>query len=114
MQPRNPHGIGGFKKGDPARNPGGLTVEEREARDILRKALAAPKFRDAWQEAYFAAIEERNPVILKDYADRVLGKAKEMVEVEWPPEGVAVLTGVKPEVLTSLIDYLQGVKKESK
>lgn len=113
MQPRNPHGIGGFKKGDPARNPGGLTVEEREARDILRKALAAPKFRDAWQDAYFAAIEERNPVILKDYADRVLGKAKEMVEVSGP-EGTPVLTGVKPEVLTSLIDYLQSAKKESK
>jgi hypothetical protein len=62
-------------------NPGGLTALEREARDAIRQALAEPEMRQIGLSAYKHLLEEGNPLIVKDFVDRVAGKVKERVEV---------------------------------
>ncbi len=69
-----------FKKGT-TNNPGGLTAEEREARDAVRKALAEPGMRATGLAAYRRLLEADNPVIVKDFMDRLAGKVKEHVEL---------------------------------
>ena len=71
--------------GSGALNPGGLTEDERAARDAVRKLFAAvgPEgFRDAGVTAYRELLTEKNPVIVKDFMDRLLGKARERVSLE--------------------------------
>ena len=76
----NPTGKGGFQKGSSG-NEGGLTPEEREARDWVRKQLAAVETRAAGMAAYRALLDDKNPLIVKDFMDRVVGKVKEHVEI---------------------------------
>lgn len=70
-----------FKAGNRA-NPGGLTVEEREARDAMRKALAEPERRAKGLAAYDKLLDEGNPLIVKDFMDRTAGKVTDRIEVE--------------------------------
>jgi hypothetical protein len=76
-----------FQKGASG-NPGGLTSEERQARDALRKWLAAETLEEG-KAAYRQALLDGNPAIIKDWADRLLGKVKERVALE-DGEGNAV------------------------
>jgi hypothetical protein len=62
-----------------ALNPGGLTKEQREARDLMNAALFDEPTRKAWKAGYLQALAEANPIILKDYADRTLGKPTERI-----------------------------------
>jgi hypothetical protein len=62
-------------------NPGGLSSEHREVAEKLSSALRKADFQKAWKVAYLALLKDANPVIVKDYADRLMGKAKELVEV---------------------------------
>lgn len=79
-----PHGkrFGEGQKG----NPGGLTADERAARDALRQALASDDMRELGLKAYRQLLQEGNPVIVKDFMDRVAGKAVERVQLEEPTE----------------------------
>lgn len=71
---------GPIQKGE-TRNPGGMSKEQRAARDLFNRDLSHPTRYRKFLEAYDAQIEAGNPVILKDYADRVGGKVKELIEV---------------------------------
>ncbi len=68
-----------FKAGQSG-NPGGLTKAERAARDALRKALSAPATLRLGIAAYKKLLLEANPLIVKDFMDRVAGKPVTPVE----------------------------------
>jgi hypothetical protein len=61
-------------------NPGGLTKEERSARDVLRKALSEPATLKLGLDAYKQLLLDCNPIIVKDFMDRVAGKPTQPVE----------------------------------
>ena len=73
-----------FQKGQSG-NPGGLTSEERQARDALRLWLAKDTVAIG-KVAYLQALEDGNPAIIKDWADRMFGKVKEHVELSGDAE----------------------------
>ncbi len=73
-----------FEKGKSG-NPGGLTAQEREARDAMRLALSDPAMRARGLAAYGRLLDADNPVIAKDFMDRVAGKVKEHVELSGDP-----------------------------
>lgn len=68
-----------FKKGNSG-NPGGITAEERQKRDALRLWLTE-ETPEKGKAAYLKALEDGNPAIIKDWADRMFGKVKEHVEL---------------------------------
>lgn len=70
-----------FAKGTSG-NPGGLTTEERAARDAMRQALAEPGIRKKGLAAYKRLLDADNPLIVRDFMDRIAGKVKERVSVE--------------------------------
>ena len=92
-----------------ALNAGGMTSAAREARDAMGLWLCAEPQVETGKAAYLSLLQEGNPVIVKDFMDRVAGKVKEHVEVsgdgvapEWLKDltGAAVLAiarGEKPE-----------------
>lgn len=78
-----------------ALNAGGLSKEARLVRDGVRDWLAGGPMVEKFKEAYAALLDERNPVIVKDAADRLMGKVKETVEhkgEDGAPFALAVLT----------------------
>lgn len=74
-------------------NPGGMTVEVRQARDLVRKALANPELVEIWLVAYRQKLMEGDVTILKDFADRVAGKPKEHVELTVDADSAVNLLG---------------------
>ena len=90
---------GKLKSGTP--NPGGLTKEQRAARDALNRWLCEEPQLVRGKEAYLRLLDEGNPVIVKDFMDRVAGKAKEHVEVSGG-EGVAGITVLTREELLAV------------
>lgn len=81
-----------WRAGDPSPNPSGVTKADKAARDLLRAALHSETYRDAWKKSYLRQLEEGNPLILKDYADRVGGKAVDRVEVTAVERPLAPMT----------------------
>lgn len=81
----NPEGKGGFQKGhDARRNAGGMTKEQREARDKLRSALAGDA--DEVHAALMQLVKERNqPAVI--YAHQVL-HGKEPLAVDMEHSGI--------------------------
>ncbi len=86
------------------RNDGGLTALEREARDAVRQALSGP-LRAVGMAAYERLLMADNPVIVKDFMDRLAGKVKERVEVSQDPDAP-----VNPLAQLSL-EYLEAVAR---
>lgn len=90
-----------FPKGNKA-NPGGMTKDQREARDALRQ-FCSVDLMDIGKAAYRSLLETGNPVIVKDWMDRVAGKVKEVadgIEGEEPisaGEALAILRWVREE-----------------
>ena len=68
-------------KGSGAINGGGLTEVQRAARDVLGMWLCEEPQIECGKESYLRLLREGNPVIVKDYMDRVAGKVKEHLEV---------------------------------
>lgn len=85
MSNPNPSAKGRIKPGE-NRNPGGMTKEQRAARDLLNADLRSPTMYAAWKLNYLAALTDGNALILKDYADRVGGKVKEHIELSEDPD----------------------------
>jgi hypothetical protein len=80
---------GKLKSGTP--NPGGLTSEQRQARDALNRWLCDDPQIEAGKAAYLQLLRgddenPPNPVIVKDFMDRVAGKVKEHVELSGDAE----------------------------
>lgn len=78
--------LGQVVKGSGAINPGGFVEGERIARDLLRQALSAPEMLTAWKLGYLNQLIAENPIILKDFADRIGGKPKERIELSEDPD----------------------------
>ena len=82
--------------GSGAINGGGLSPEQRRARDALNQWLCDEPQVEKGKAAYLHLLDEGNPVIVKDFMDRVAGKVKEHVEVsgdsERPLAGLAAET----------------------
>lgn len=72
---------GRIKPGE-TRNPGGMTLEARAARDAMLKALAEPSRAKRGLAAYDRLLEADNPLIVKDFMDRLAGKVKEHLALE--------------------------------
>lgn len=90
-------------------NPGGKSSEDRAAADAIRNMLAAPTFLEAWREGYLNQLVAENPIILKDYADRVAGKAKERVELTGKDgKDLNPLTDISTEELRAWIASKRG------
>ncbi len=84
-------------------NPGGFTAEERKARDAIRLWLVSDML-ETGKTAYAACLADKNPVIVKDFMDRVAGKVKEhvsMTDSEGNP--IAALNGA---TLAQLLELL--------
>lgn len=96
-----------FKPGNRA-NPGGLTAEEREARDAMRKALSSDGMREQGLAAYKRLLDSDNPLIVKDFMDRVAGKVKERVEVE--PGENALPGWAKDATLSEVLEIVRSGK----
>lgn len=77
---------GRITRGSP--NPGGITKEQRQARDALNAWLIEPNQMEAGKEAYKRCLAADNPVIVKDFMDRVAGKVKEHIEHEGLPSSI--------------------------
>ncbi len=88
-----------FKKGTVG-NPGGFTAEERQARDAIRKALMAPDMMREGLAAYRRLLEADNPMIAKDFMDRLAGKPREHIELSQDPD--APLNPLAPLTLDEL------------
>lgn len=73
-------GDGRIKKGE-TRNPGGMTKEQRAARELIKAVLLTPERDEKWLTAYETALLERVPAIVLDYTYRRLGKPPETVNV---------------------------------
>lgn len=73
-------------KGGLSPNPHGLSKAARATADKVRNLLSTEEFSETWRVAYLNQIKEENPLILKDYADRVLGKPKEYIQVSEDPD----------------------------
>lgn len=83
-----------------ALNAGGQTTEARKARDAMQLWLAGDAMQAKFREAYTKLLEEGNPIIVKDAADRYMGKVKEVVEHTGDmPRGVALTMLTRAEVL---------------
>ncbi len=77
--------------GSGAINAGGQTTEQRQARDALNRWLCETPQLDAGKAAYLKLLNGTegvppNPVIVKDFMDRVAGKVKEQVELSGDSE----------------------------
>lgn len=75
----NPTGKGGFKKGNSG-NPGGLTKEQREARDLIRELLTGEA--EAVHKALMTRIREGSDVLIKYAHEQLHGKAPDKLEAE--------------------------------
>ncbi len=72
---------GRIKAGE-TRNPGGMSKEQRAARDLFNTDLSKPARYRTFLQAYDEQLALGNPAILLDYANRVGGKVKESLEIE--------------------------------
>ncbi len=93
-------------------NPGGMTVEERASRDMVRQALASPAMRAKGLAAYERLLDADNPLIVKDFMDRAVGKVKERVELSEDPETERPLSSI-PDALTEFALWRVERKRES-
>lgn len=82
-------------------NPGGITKEQRAARDALNKWLCAAPQMEMGKAAYTQLLQEGNPVIVKDFMDRVAGKVKETLNVQDDRE--RPFAGMSPEALLAAL-----------
>lgn len=85
--------------GSGAINGGGLTTEQRQARDALGKWLCEGPQIATGKAAYIRLLEADNPVIVKDFMDRVAGKVKEVVEHQGDALGPSLALLTRAEIL---------------
>lgn len=69
-----------FQKGQSG-NPGGMTAHEAESRRLLKLWLGGPETRAKFQKAYWAALDDGNPAVVVDCANRLMGKVKDELEL---------------------------------
>lgn len=103
----NPEGKGGFKKGCKG-NPGGLTKEQRAARDELRAALAKDGARI--HAALMRLVDNDNPAAVV-YAHTALhGKEPMALDVE---HSGSVENPAKPLTTEMLVDIANAAKAKT-
>lgn len=100
----NPSPATRFKAGASG-NAGGMTAEQKAARDLLNTELDSDEMRDAFVKGYKAQLEKGNALILVDYANRKLGKPVERVEASFSSENPA--EPLTTEALLELATKLQ-------
>ena len=95
-------------------NPAGMTKEQREARDAVKRILCTT-LRQKGISAYERLLDADNPLIVRDWADRVLGKVKEQVELSQDPDNpVNALTAFGPEDLAAFALWRIEKRREGK
>lgn len=82
-------------------NPGGLTKEQHAARNALNRWLCEEPQVETGKLAYLQALRDGNPVIIKDFMDRVGGKVKEQVELSGDSE--RPLAGLSAEAILAAL-----------
>lgn len=105
--PKTPHAAN-FKKGQSG-NPGGLTKEQREARDKIREALKGEA--DEVHAALLDLVRERNPQVVM-YAHQVLhGKEPDRSEVSIKGGSAELLKGMTSNDVASLVSGLEDHRR---
>lgn len=92
----------GFQPGKSG-NPGGLSARQHEVRRQLHTWLASEAVTPHFKRAYLAALKAGEPAILRDCADRLLGKVK--LPVELGDDGERPLLGMAAD---AILDALKG------
>ncbi len=108
----NPTGKGGAKKGEPSRNPHGLSKEAKAERDLVNALLLTPARDQVWLSAYDAALTAGVAPIILDYAHRRLGKPPESINVtdDRSNELLEMLKAVPPEDVLKFLDATKDEK----
>lgn len=96
-----------FKPGQSG-NPGGLTPEQRKHRDLVRQMLMAPELTEAWREGYLKALTDGDGTILVDFANRVLGKPKDVIEATGAEGEPLIPPSLSGAQLTEFIELLRA------
>lgn len=99
-----------FKAGKSG-NPGGMTREQREDRNIANRLLLTRKHDDIWLKSYIEAMREGVAPILLDYTHRRLGKPPDSLEVSGP-DGESL--GLSREDRLEYLDAIVKLKKGDK
>ncbi len=102
----NPTGKGGVKKGDPSRNPLGMSKEARAERDLANSLLLTPANDEVWLRAYMTAVTAGVAPVLLDYTYRRLGKPPESLNVSDSrfDELLMLLKGFTPDQRLAFLD----------
>lgn len=79
---------GTWKKGMASPNPSGRPRVDPEVVKAMRTALESPEMVMAWREGYQRLLEAGEPSIIRDYADRMLGKATDLAAVPATPPSI--------------------------
>lgn len=94
-----------------ALNPGGMTAEQKEARAVLQLWLESEGTTAKGKAAYLKALDDGNPAIIKDWADRTLGKVKDRIEHSTDPEAGMPPGWTLADVLEALAAAREAKKK---
>ncbi len=100
-----------FKTGQKG-NPGGFTREQRAARDIVQSYLVSSETLSKGLDAYVRLINADNPLIVKDFMDRVAGKVKENIELAGDVN--VVLSELHERIKTMTDDQILAMANEDK
>ena len=101
---RKRNAAGQLLPGQKSLNLGGLNADERAARDAVRAILMGEDMRELGVAAYKRLLQADNPLIVKDFFDRVVGKVKEHVELTGEMgEGLRALRDATFEQLVTLV-----------
>lgn len=105
--PKGPNSTS-FKKGSSG-NPGGLTKDQREARDWIRDSLKGE--RDAVHAALIELVNNGNPQAII-YAHQVLhGKEPDRSELSIKNDSGELLKGLTPDGIASLVSGLEDHRR---
>lgn len=93
--------------GTGALNPGGLTKDAKQAAEALNAWLRSDEVSTVGKGAYLDLLRDGNPVIAKDFMDRVAGKARDVVEVKGGADPLATIDAAR---LLAALDVLKGAE----
>jgi hypothetical protein len=90
----------------PSPNPGGLTKEQRQARDLFNARLSTPEAVNEVFERYWSALRKGNTAVLLDAVGRIAGRPSSLEHHE-PLNEAAAFKELTLEELRALAQQAQ-------
>lgn len=91
-------------------NPNGRSKEEAAQQHRVREALSTPEVFRRWYKAYTELLDEKHPLIVKDFMDRFAGKPLEKVELSGNPDA-PLFPPMAPRDITVMMGNLDAFIK---